>query len=529
MDIFKSMRDNLKNIINIFYNILSIIINILEYLSPIIKKAFIKLVDTLFNGKRFKLYISILLVLFLITYYYIIYIYNLFNLKDNKISYILSLSVLTITLTSYFLLFHRNQYKENLNINTDFYSKSKNKLYEIKDDDNKVSYEFNMTNINNTLLLPILNGIKFFFSYVLIFLIPFIVLAIIFYILQSFQNSFNILNYILGIIIFITTLSIIAYLLKITATAGDSSKDKCDNLENKTILNKLNLIICIIKNFIFFIPCLLIIFIDKLKDDLKITHSTIFILLLLEILLITSVFFIPMLYKYIIQLNGNNLLQGEGPYYLNEYRVIGSYQELYGKNTKKNNTTLHDLKLPFGDQKYSIKTIFNSNPSATRLGDYSYSISFYLYLNPQPKNTSIAYNKETTLFNYSDKPRILYNGKNNQLIIKSKSLENESSQDETIFKTNDSEFNNFKLKYQKWVSFIINYDNNIIDIFIDGKLVASKRNVPDFHGNEKISIGDINYKSDKKGIHGGIKDIYYFSQPQQVNNIEFLYNLTKNN
>ena len=151
----------------------------------------------------------------MITYYYIIYIYNLFNLKDNKISYILSLSVLTITLTSYFLLFHRNQYKENLNINTDFYSKSKNKLYEIKDDDNKVSYEFNMTNINNTLLLPILNGIKFFFSYVLIFLIPFIVLAIIFYILQSFQNSFNILNYILGIIIFITTLSIIAYLLKI--------------------------------------------------------------------------------------------------------------------------------------------------------------------------------------------------------------------------------------------------------------------------------------------------------------------------
>ena len=83
------------------------------------------------------------------------------------------------------------------------------------------------------------------------------------------------------------------------------------------------------------------------------------------------------------------------------------------------------------------------------------------------------------------------------------------------------------LKYQKWLNFIINYDNNIIDIFIDGKLVASKKHIPDFHENEKISIGDIKNKLDKNGIHGGIKDIYYFSQPKQLNNIEFLYNLTK--
>ena len=230
-----------------------------------------------------------------------------------------------------------------------------------------------------------------------------------------------------------------------------------------------------------------------------------------------------MFYKFIIQLNGNDLLGGQGPYYLNEYKVIGTYQELYGQynNNKENDTSYLDFNIPFSNEKYNLKTIFNGGPTRAKLGDYSYSISFYLYLNPQPNNTSIAYNEETTLFNYSDKPRVLYNGKTKQLIIRSKTLMNENDQSDTIFISNDKKFNNFNLKYQKWLNFIINYDNNIIDIFIDGKLVASKKHIPDFHGNEKISIGDIKNKLDKNGIHGGIKDIYYFSQPKQVNNIEF--------
>ena len=533
MGIIKKIEKIFDELTEIFKNLLTIIVEFLEYIIPIIKNFFIMLLDTFFNGNKFKRNILIVLVVFLLLYYYIIYDYNLFNLKDNKFSYILSLSVLTITLTIFYFLFHRNQYKEDDSVSDKIYSETKNKLYNEIEKDGKKDYEFDKTNIQKTLLVPILNILKYFFSYVFILLIPVIVLAIIFYILQNFQNSFNILNNILGLTIFITTLAIIAKLLKINNDSNDSGDSclKLINKENNSILNKLELIICIIKNFIFFIPCLLIVFIDKLKNDLKLTHPTLFILLLLEILLVSMVFFIPMLYKFIIQLNGNDLLGGEGPFYLNEYKVIGTYQELYGQynDNKKNDTSYYNFNLPFSDEKYNLQTIFNGGPSRLKLGDYSYSISFYLYLNPQPNNTSIAYNEETTLFNYSNKPIILYNGKTNQLIIRSKTLRNENDQIDTIFKTNDPKFNNFNLKYQKWLNFIINYNNNIIDIFIDGKLVASKKHIPDFHGNEKISIGDIKNKLNKNGIHGGIKDIYYFSQPQQVNNIEFLYNLTKNN
>ena len=534
MALFDSIINIFKEIMNIFKNIQTIIYNFLNYIIPLIYKFFIKLVDRLFNGDKFKMHISIFLIIFLLIYYYLIYVYKLFNLQNHKFSHILTLSVLTISITIYYLLIHRNQYKEDYSI-TEYYSKTENKLF-IKTEKNE--YKFDETNLKNTLFIPIINALKYFFSYILLFLIPFFVLIFIFYLLQNFKNSFYILQFILALTIFITTLSIIANLFNINNNDNNICLDLLKNEKNEKnenvlmkIFNIFNLIICIIKNFIFFIPCLLIIFIDKLKDDIKITHPTIFILLLLEILLVTLVFFIPALYKFVLQLNGNNLLKGEGPFYLNDYKIIGTYQQLFGQydNNKTNNITQYNFNIPFTDKRYNLETIFNGGPYKAKLGDYSYSITFYLYLNPQPPNTSYAYNKETTLFNYSDKPRILYNGKTNQLIIKSKKSSNEGDQNDTIFISNSDEYNNFNLKHQKWLYFIINYNNNIIDIFIDGKLVASKKHIPDFYGNEKISIGDEEHKLNNNGIHGGIKDIYYFSEPQQPNNIEFLYNLTKNN
>tara|TARA_Y100000816_G_scaffold46521_1_gene29252 strand:- start:775 stop:2388 length:1614 start_codon:yes stop_codon:yes gene_type:complete len=537
MSIINNIKEIFNELSNLFKNLFNIIIISLNYISPIINKFFIKLVDTFFNGDRFKMYISIFFIIFLLFYYYIIYVYKLFNLQENKFSYILSITVLGISLTTYFLLIHRNQYKKDYSI--DFYNKESNKLYRIEQDSktNKNEYKFDMKNLKTTLFMPILKSIKYFFMYILLFLIPFIVLIFIFYLLQNFKNSFTILQFILGLTIFLTTLAIIAKLFNVDNKSSDlcleliSNKEKDEDGFLNNFFNKIKILICLIKNFIFFVPCLLILFIDKLKEDIKLTHSTIFILLILEILLVTMVFLIPMFYKFLIQLNGNNLLGGQGPFYLNEYKVIGTYQELYGEknDNTKNDPSIYNFNLPFTNEKYNLKTIFNGGPYKTKLGDYSYSISFYLYLNPQPENTSIAYNKETTLFNYSDKPRILYNGKTKQLIIRSKTNKSENDQSDTIFISDSNKYNNYNLKYQKWLFFIINYDKNVIDIFIDGKLVASKQNIPDFYNNEKISIGDPDNKINKDGIHGGIKDIYYFSQPQQPNNIEFLYNLTKNN
>ena len=79
----------------------------------------------------------------------------------------------------------------------------------------------------------------------------------------------------------------------------------------------------------------------------------------------------------------------------------------------------------------------------------------------------------------------------------------------------------FEIKFQKWEHFVINYENNIIDIFINGKLVASQKNIPDFMTDNKITIGEDN------GIHGSIKDIYYYDIPKPKEQIELLHDIIK--
>ena len=68
--------------------------------------------------------------------------------------------------------------------------------------------------------------------------------------------------------------------------------------------------------------------------------------------------------------------------------------------------------------------------------------------------------------------------------------------------------------------FTINYENNTIDVFIDDKLVGSKKNVPPYFDDDKISIGEDN------GIQGSIKEIFYYDTPRPPSNIEFIYDLT---
>jgi hypothetical protein len=79
------------------------------------------------------------------------------------------------------------------------------------------------------------------------------------------------------------------------------------------------------------------------------------------------------------------------------------------------------------------------------------------------------------------------------------------------------------VKHQKWLYFVINYENNNIDVFIDGKLVGSKNNVTPYFVGDSVTIGE------HDGIHGSIKEIFYFDKIKTPDSIQFLYSLTKNN
>ena len=201
----------------------------------------------------------------------------------------------------------------------------------------------------------------------------------------------------------------------------------------------------------------------------------------------------------------------------NEETVRNEYYA--SKNNISDNTQGYDFKLFPNDlnTKYNIGGKYYDPSKIHRKFpyNYTYSLSFYIYINPQPTNTSIAYTKDTELFNYGYKPVIYYNGKSRKIIIKSRTINNKSDQLDTIYEMKD-------VKHQKWLYFVINYENNIIDVFIDGKLVGSKDNVTPYFKGDNVTIGE------KDGIYGSIKEIYYYDKIKTPDSIEFLYNLTKN-
>lgn len=497
-------------------------------LKKYIEEVLASILDIIVNSKdkkgnstgKYKYYISILLTLIFI----LLVVFINSSEVSEKNTQIIILFVGGILLSFFYFFVYRNEQENNRGFavlgpnlkdpinNT--YSKDNKKLVEdIKvknkegqDENKKV---FNIENFNNTIKNPIKNLLKFSGFYIGLILL-------VIYLIVTIYNGYNTYQYLyfgtkifIGILIGISILSILAKLL-------ETQLSDCDNSD----INPLNKLTCLIKNFIMFLPCLLVIIVDEINKDIKATPSSIYLLFIILLFLVLSFIGLPLLFQLVANLNKHDLLSGKGPYYLDEKRTIGKYQD-FSKNFKSTTNkiikpgTTYSLLDESQEEEWNIKALIGYLGKNKLEYKYTYSISFYLYLNPQPENTSIAYTRETELFNYANKPVILYDGKSRKLIIKSKSQTSEGSQLDTIYKTKN-------IKYQKWMFITINYQNNIIDVFIDGKLVGSKNNVPPYFDDDKITIGEDN------GIHGSIKEIYYYETPRPVSDIEFMYDLTIN-
>jgi hypothetical protein len=501
------------------------IFSILMQKYKFIRDYFANIIDIVVNSPNYKYYVSILLTLVFIL---LVILTNLINVPDKYVQ-IISLLLGAIIISIFYFFVYRNEqeynYEKKMNglavlphennpgkiFNSDLYNKERKKLVteeKIKDKNgNEVdTKKFNAINFKDTIVEPIKNLIKFF-SYLLLSIILIVLSIILLYNLyNNYQYLYFFTKIILGLIIGIIILSIFAKSFSVVI-------ENCENTDNRIIR-----FLCIIKNTIFFIPCLLVIFADEINKDIKSTPSSVYLLFILLIIFVSLFIGLPSLFQFISSMNKHDLLAGKGPYYLDKRRVIGKYQDFSTEYKSIRNkiispATKYTLFDEEPSQEFNIKALIGYLGDKKFSYKYTYSISFYVYLNPQPQNTSLAYNKESELFNYANKPVILYDGRKRKLLIKSKTQTSEGSQTDTIYETK-------KIKYQKWMLFTINYQNNTIDVFIDGKLVGSKKNVPPYFNDDKISIGEDN------GIHGSIKEIFYYDTPRPPSNIQFIYDLT---
>lgn len=245
----------------------------------------------------------------------------------------------------------------------------------------------------------------------------------------------------------------------------------------------------LLKNIVFYIPCLFIQLVEFIKYQYSITTGTTWIILGLEILLVLAYIYAPILYKKIIKRKGIVLLSEPTPLY-NEHNVSSKF---YLDKDEKNDNT---------DSRFNI-----DNPNH----NYKYSLSGWFYINPQPPSSGYEFNSFSNILNYGQKPVVLYKNSTNTLKIQ---MLNKNALD-TVFETN-------KVLLQKWNNLVINYDGGILDIFLNNELVKSVPGIVPYMNNDKILVGA------REGIYGNLSSLVYYKKPLTKSQIESIYNSNKN-
>ena len=408
-----------------------------------INKNLLEVFNTIFNSNNISLILIILFILFLGVLYIVNFI-NPFDIKNNKFTIIAILAFIFLELQIFF-----------------YYLNNKNSNFK--------------------------NYKKIFSSSLLIITIILCTIYIIFFASRHFfgKNLFsNIILIFLQAFLVITVLSII-YLLS-------ENKFVKDNAEKLDMKNMNNPNYRFIKNLIFFIPCLLIDVIENIGNFFGSTPKIGYILLLLTIILVIAILKLPNILNKLFK--SNNLLL-KGPIYLNNKKEIGVFQEFTRNNIPKINNFNKNLRVNQYELDIELQRHNENNPFS-----YNYELESEIYINPQPPNTSFAYNEFTNLLNYGNKPKIEYLGKENKIKI---SCQTDKNKSQVIYESKIT--NNSAFRLQRWNHVKIKYDGANMDVFINSHLVGTQRNIIPHMNHDKVIIGENN------GIHGGIKNVYFYT------------------
>tara|TARA_B100000524_G_C23639153_1_gene366035 strand:- start:1 stop:1602 length:1602 start_codon:yes stop_codon:yes gene_type:complete len=346
-------------------------------------------------------------------------------------------------------------------------------------------------------------------SSVLMFCFPIFIIYVILF-ATDFEKDYPYTAIILTIMLTFILISIGMIIFKITKQKLFPTNKINTGHTELTFIN-------LIKYTVLYIPCLITEFIDYLKYEYSITTKSSLWTLGITSGLIASYIIIPQIRKYIYNFGSTQML--EGPIYINKYTKLGSFENIESNPedysySSELNLSKYKLKLDYRNDKNTniINTniyndinyedddaVIDSSNNIIHYNNYTYCISFWVNINPQPPNTGTAYNEYVSIFNYGKKPEVLYKASKNFLLIKM--IQGKDGEEE-VYKSEDvSEF-----KLQKWNHFCINYDKGTLDIFLNNKLIASRPGIVPYTTTDVISCGSAG------GIEGGICNIRYYNR-----------------
>jgi hypothetical protein len=297
------------------------------------------------------------------------------------------------------------------------------------------------------------------------------------YNIENLSNNSSITSFVLNLILVSLILGLIYKTIYVKLPVGNTKK---------------NAFFSLIANTILYIPCLLsglFDWIGKITIGLQDTGSI--MMLLVTIVLMAIYFNAPKVFNAVSKQGGKQLVNK--PVYTNTQYNLGTYQDLNGSDDY----------------------------------DYQFAISCWIFIDSAPPNMNSNYKRYTSLLNFGNKPNVLYNGKENSLMItmQQKDLNVNTENKLTDFDEDGNRiiYINRNVPLQKWNNLIINYNGGTLDIFLNGELVKSSIQVVPYYSLENLTIGEDN------GIQGGICNVIYFRKVLSSNNIYYLYNTVKKN
>jgi uncharacterized membrane protein YeaQ/YmgE (transglycosylase-associated protein family) len=273
-------------------------------------------------------------------------------------------------------------------------------------------------------------------------------------------------------------------------------------------------VVKLLGNALFYLPCLMLDTVDMLKEQYKLTSSTFLLILAAEAAFILAGLYLPALATKAINHTGVQIVSA--PISMSHETTLSKYQIQF---VKSNNT---DVKEWSGKANPLQKTDTPTapNPSIIQLHNYSYGVSAWVYIHPQPPN--VYNNKIMNIFNFGKTtegnaitigPDVSYDPGTNAITVK--------INDDTVATITDAPI-------QRWNNIVVNSDKGAIDIFINGKLIYTGTHVPNTDSNPMGSIVVGQGKNDNnKGISGEICNLVLNREPFTSPEIAWFYKTNK--
>ena len=339
------------------------------------------------------------------------------------------------------------------------------------------------------------------------------VVGLLLYFLNSQSKLVNlagIVEYGITALIYITG---IAMVVGVARTLFSTSRKMGDSMFQVSTDGGSNWAINVLKligNMLFYLPCLMLDFVDTLKEQYGLTTRPWLILLAMEAAFILAGHLLPSAVAKAINHTGVQILSA--PISMTTSVPITTYDIQF--------VDAQGVVLDTSGPPVQTTALQNS-PTTVLLKNYSYGVSAWFYIHPQPPNTNANY--ESNYINVlkfgSFGPSVQYNPKNNalQFSIYGKTIE--------LPTTANVPLNVLDIPLQTWNNVIINSDKGAVDVFINNKLVYTGNHVPDDTTNANTQFSVTMGEAD--GINGEICNVVLNTSPFTKIEIEWLYKTNK--